>query len=87
MFGADYGCSGFAFILLLYVLREKKLEQAVIGSGVLSSRWIAGLAFIPINMYNGRRGFIRGKFAKYLFYAIYPIHMLLFYFLKYHLMK
>jgi hypothetical protein len=78
---ADYGCSGYGFILLLYVLRRQPLLQAVIGSCVLGSRWIAGLAFIPINMYNGQRGFIRGPFAKYLFYLFYPLHLFVIYWL------
>lgn len=78
----DYGCSGYGMILLLYVLRRQRLLQAVIGSCVLSSRWIAGLAFIPINMYNGERGFIRGPFAKYIFYAFYPVHLIIIYWIR-----
>lgn len=79
---ADYGCSGFGFILLLYVLRNNRLLQAIIGSCVLGSRWIAGLAFIPINMYNGQRGFIQGPVCKYLFYFFYPVHLFLIYLLQ-----
>lgn len=79
---ADYGCSGFGFILLLYVLRNNRILQAVIGSCVLGSRWIAGLAFIPINMYNGQRGFIQGPIAKYIFYLFYPVHLFLIYLLQ-----
>lgn len=78
---ADYGCSGYGFILLLYVLRENKILQAIIGSCVLGSRWIAGLAFIPINMYNGERGFVKGPVAKYAFYLFYPLHLLVIYLL------
>ncbi|MBR4735299.1 MAG: conjugal transfer protein TraX [Bacteroidales bacterium] len=73
---ADYGCSGYGFILLLYVLRDNKILQAIIGSCVLGSRWIAGLAFIPINMYNGKRGFVKGPVWKYAFYLFYPLHLL-----------
>ena len=76
---ADYGCGGFGFILLLYLLREKKLYRAVVGSCFLSSTWIAGLAFIPISMYNGKRGFIQGKALKYAFYAFYPLHLFILY--------
>ena len=76
---ADYGCSGYGFILMLYVLRRRLLLQAVIGSCMLGSRWIAGLAFIPISMYNGQRGFIHGVWSKYLFYAFYPLHLLAIY--------
>lgn len=73
---ADYGCFGYGFILLLYALREQRILQAVIGCCVLPSRWIAGLAFIPINMYNGERGFVRGPIWKYAFYLFYPLHLL-----------
>lgn len=76
---ADYGCSGLGFILMLYLLRSSKLYQAVLGCCFLSSRWIAGLAFIPINLYNGKRGFIDKPWKKYCFYAIYPLHMLILY--------
>ena len=50
--------------------------------GKLGFRWIVGLAFIPISMYNGRRGFIQGSFAKYIFYGFYPVHLLVLYFIK-----
>ena len=42
-------------------------------------RCIGRLAFIPINMYNGHRGFIRGQLAKYLVYVYYPLHLLVIY--------
>ena len=70
----DYGISGYGFILCLYMLRANKAVQAIVGSCFLSSRWKAGLAFIPILFYNGKRGFIRG-WMKYLFYAFYPVHI------------
>lgn len=76
---ADYGCSGYGFILLMYVLRKWKLLMSVIGSCILPSRWMAGFAFIPICMYNGRRGFVKGSVAKYAFYLFYPLHLLLLY--------
>ena len=79
---ADYGNFGIGFILLLYVLRRNRILQAAIGCTYLSMRWIAGLAFIPINLYNGRRGFIRGQFGKYLFYVFYPLHLLVLYFVS-----
>ena len=76
---ADYGCRGFGFILLLYLLREKSLYRAVIGTCFFHDAWIAGLAFIPIGMYNGKRGFIQGKALKYAFYAFYPLHLFIIY--------
>jgi hypothetical protein len=74
---ADYGCSGYGFILLLYVLRNQELVRAVIGCCVLGSRWMAGTAFIPIALYNGKRGFVRGPVGKYFFYLFYPLHLLI----------
>lgn len=78
----DYGSCGVSFILLLYVLRHNEILRAAIGCCFLGSRWIAGLAFIPIAFYNGRRGFIQGSFGKYLFYLFYPLHLLVLYFIK-----
>lgn len=79
---ADYGCSGFGFILLMGLLREYPVFRAVIGSCFLSSRWQAGMAFIPIAFYNGKRGFIKGPVLKILFYAFYPLHMLILFLIK-----
>ena len=73
---ADYGYLGYAFILLLYVLRENAVVRAVVGCAALPNHLFAGMAFIPIAFYNGERGFIKGPVAKYLFYAFYPLHML-----------
>ena len=79
---ADYGIGGFAFILVMYLLREQKILQAIVGTCIESGGWAAGLAFIPINLYNGQRGFIQGKFMKYLFYAAYPVHIMIIYLIK-----
>jgi hypothetical protein len=81
-FGADYGFRGVGFILLLYVLRSQPLLRAVLGTCTLSGGWVAGLAFLPIGMYNEERGFIRGRLAKYAFYAIYPLHLLAIYLIR-----
>ncbi|MCR5009531.1 MAG: conjugal transfer protein TraX [Clostridia bacterium] len=79
---ADYGISGFCFILMLYALHDKWLLKSVIGCGFLSSTFFAGLAFLPINLYNEKRGFIKGKVLQYAFYAIYPIHLLILHFIR-----
>jgi len=39
----------------------------------------AGLACLVIARYDGTRGFIQGKIAKYRFYAFYPLHLLVLY--------
>lgn len=71
---ADYGWRGYVFLLIMYWFRTEKSAQAIIGSCWLYYEWKACFAFLSINMYNGQRGFIRGK-AKYLFYAFYPLHI------------
>ena len=81
LFRADYGGAGFAFIVMLYALRQQPVIQALVGCCMLPMKWVAGLAFIPLNMYNGRRGFIHGQLAKYLFYAFYPVHLMIIYLL------
>lgn len=82
VFHTDYGSTGVGFILLLYVLRQNRILQAAIGCCFLPMRLIAGLAFIPINLYNGQRGFIQGPIGKYLFYVFYPLHLLAIYFVR-----
>lgn len=78
----DYGACGVTFIMALYILRQHRVLQAAIGFGLLPSKWIALIAFIPMNLYNGRRGFIQGTVSKYAFYAYYPLHLLVLYFLR-----
>ncbi|SCW39397.1 TraX protein [Ruminococcaceae bacterium YRB3002] len=73
---ADYGLKGVALILLIHVLRSRPVIQAFIGSALLNYPFAAVFAFIPINMYNGKRGFIRNKVTKYIYYLIYPVHLL-----------
>lgn len=79
---ADYSYRGYVFLLIMYWLRNEKPAQAVIGSGWLFYEWKACFAFLPINMYNGKRGFIRGRWLKYLFYAFYPVHILVIYLIR-----
>lgn len=78
----DYEAVGVGFILSLYALRHSPALQAAVGIAILPVRWKAGLAFIPINLYNGRRGFIHGTVAKYAFYLYYPLHLLALYFIR-----
>ena len=72
---ADYGWRGFIFLLIMYLLRDDKAPQAIIGSCWLAYEWKACFAFLSINMYNGERGFVKGKFLKYVFYWFYPVHI------------
>ena len=74
---ADYGWKGYIFILIMYFLRNERPAQAIVGSCWLHYEWKACFAFLFINLYNGERGFIRGRFGKYFFYAFYPVHLLI----------
>lgn len=72
----DYGPRGYAMVLMLYVLRNNALAKTALGCCITRATWRSGLAFVPINLYNGTRGFIKGPVLKYLFYAAYPLHFL-----------
>lgn len=71
---SDYDYRGIILIALLYLFRYYRLMQALAGSVSLYWEWPAIFAFIPICMYNGKRG---RSLPKYLFYAFYPAHLLL----------
>lgn len=81
----DYGWQGVALILAIYLARNSKLVQtAVIGAGgimlSLSRAGFGGLAAVITWFYNGKK---KENSLKYLFYLIYPIHLLLFYLIVY----
>lgn len=78
----DYGPRGFGLVFAIYVLRSNALGYTVVGSCILTSTWRSALAFIPINLYNGKRGFVRGPILKFLFYAFYPVHLLVLWWLQ-----
>lgn len=82
-FHADYGWKGYVFVLIMYWFRYEKIAQAVGGSCWLYFEWKACFAFIPINMYNGKRGFIKGNW-KYFFYLFYPLHLMILWYFKYY---
>ena len=81
---ADYGWKGFLLILLLYLLAEQPVVQAFAGITLLG--WPAGVAcaFPFLNLYNGERGFVRGRAAKYFFYCFYPVHLTILWLLHRH---
>ena len=80
---ADYGIRGVAFALIVYLLRERKVEQALIGSGIfINNAPAVFLSFLLINTYNGNRGFICSKPLKYIYYMAYPLHILILWFIR-----
>ena len=79
----DYGQTGVMLIILIYILRDKPAVQAILALPFLSGGYAALCSFIPINMYNGERGFIKGKTIKYLFYVFYPLHIIILLLIKF----
>ena len=76
----DYSAFGVFFIWLLYYLRDKRpWKRNLIGCIAVCWEVTAPLAFIPIQLYSGERG-LR---LKYVFYAFYPVHLLLLGFITY----
>ncbi|MEE1195258.1 MAG: TraX family protein [Lachnospiraceae bacterium] len=74
----DYDYHGILLIVILYLFRYYRIPQVIGGALSLYWEWPAIFAFIPILMYNGKRG----RSSKYFFYLFYPTHLLLFYFLS-----
>ncbi len=71
----DYHWKGVLFIIMFYYVRDmKEWIRNFVGVCAFAYEITAPLAFIPIHFYNG----MRGRQMKYLFYAIYPVHLLLF---------
>ena len=76
-FGADYGPTGLALVLITYGLRSQEALRYAASFCVLEIEPQAILAFPFEALYNGKRGFIgKSALAKYAFYAFYPAHLL-----------
>lgn len=76
----NYGPAGVAMIIAMYLLKQRREYQClpvVIAFMSRKTSMFATMAAIPIMMYNGERGFIRGNVGKYLIYIIYPLHLLI----------
>lgn len=82
LFEVDYHWKGVLFIIMFYYCRGlPKWQRNVVGICAFAYEVTAPLAFIPIQLYNGQRG----KQWKYLFYAIYPVHLLAYGLLRFYI--
>ncbi len=77
---SDYGAAGVGSVVIIYLLgsnRQIAFAVAVILLGLLSGtlEFFALFMLIPIHFYNGKRGIS----LKYVFYAFYPVHLLILY--------
>lgn len=89
--GVDYGWRGILMITFFYMFRRSSfcmgrynypaILQILFTFPLMSHYGIAGavIACWVILLYDGSRGFVHGKAAKYAFYAFYPLHLWLFY--------
>lgn len=80
----DYGAFGILVIVLFYLFRDQKVKcmasvaAALILHGFLGGFYIEGfgaIALIFILLYNGKKG--QYPFPSLLFYAAYPLHLLI----------
>ncbi len=76
-FKADYGYMGVAVIIAMYLLRKYAVARAAVCITLLNVTWRTVPAFVAIGLYNGERGFIKGRVGKYICYAFYPLHLLI----------
>lgn len=76
----DYSILGVLLIVAYYLFRGSKallvISTLIISGDILQA--VSALSIIPISFYNGKRG----KNIKYFFYAFYPGHLLLLYFIS-----
>lgn len=79
----DYDMWGILTIAVMYMFRRNRIAQMAGGSCVLcfaDMTELASFATIPfIYLYNGKRGLN----LKYVFYAFYPVHLLILYLITY----
>ena len=80
----DYSLNGFVLTLLFFMFRGRPDLQMLFGLPLMYEYGFMGIlmAFAVIFLYNGERGFIHGKAAKYAFYAFYPAHLILIYLIR-----
>ncbi len=93
---SDYGFTGVIVITLMYMFSTVKTGVRYLGFaiaglmtsivyvfplsfGFIPSQVYAALCFIPLAFYNGKRG---RKMNRYFFYAFYPVHIIILYFIK-----
>lgn len=82
---ADYGCTGVALIVLMYLFHGSRGSVAIVNimiNALLAQgspiQYAGACSVIPIWLYNGKKGLS----LKYFFYIIYPLHLLILYWIK-----
>ena len=78
----DYKYYGVLAVAVMYLLHFNRVLTCIGGAVAFYFEPWAITAFIPILLYNGKRGLK----AKYVFYFFYPVHIYLIYYVVYYLM-
>lgn len=79
LFQTDYNWKGIVLILVLYFFYLYPVEKTIAGCLALYWEPVACLTFIPINLYNYKKG----NGPKYFFYFFYPVHLLILFFIRF----
>lgn len=74
LLNTDYGAIGVALIVALYLTRNNRKYQCIIGAVMMLFEWTAPLAFLLVWYYNGQRGRC-APWQKWAFYGFYPVHL------------
>jgi hypothetical protein len=74
----DYGIQGVALVMMFYLFKDKPLILLLFALPLFYDFHPLGIlaSFGLISLYNGERGFIKGAYSKFLFYAFYPCHLM-----------
>ncbi len=80
--GVDYEWRGILMIVLFYMLRSNRACQLLLTFPLMMHYGITGvfLACAVLLLYDGTRGFAKGRIAKYGFYLFYPVHLMAIYY-------
>lgn len=75
----DYSSMGVLTIVMMYLFRKNRMLEMSVGCVILTlmsfTELTAFFTLIPLKKYNGERGLK----LKYVFYAFYPVHLLVLY--------
>ncbi|WP_455077915.1 TraX family protein [Prevotella histicola] len=76
----DYEYSGILLICTFHIFKPDMVTKCLLATLFMYQYGVIGLwlGLAVILCYNGQRGFIKGQYAKYLCYAYYPLHLVLF---------
>ena len=77
--GCDYGAIGVLLIFILYQTRNDRAKQSIFGGIAMLYEVTGPVAFVLTFFYNGER---KIKKYKYVFYAFYPVHLILLYLIR-----